>query len=450
MEDAAGYRDVLSAAFGRTGVDRLYLRVTRALGAMAVLAALTAGCGGCTRVQGRHVPPGADARSRVVPARTAPQVLRPAQAIYASSGKIGTLVVQPGTRQRYLLLQEVVRSEASKDMRGQFGRKLQEAEAARIKGVPAAQAYQRFAPRESLVRLDIPSGKAEKLAEFPSANDQVRPMACARNGRVAVQERRPRTRRDLEYRINEWEPKGQWRVVTGWSAVAQYPLAWNPDSTRLLVQILGGASPSRLWPTVGVVTVAATKGAFAQPRLREEASTTARWSVDGKQLYCQRPRTPMLDDLISVAWPSQREMLLSAGIGVTEMSVAEESGDVVVLSPTSGRRVAVWRMRPGSRLKVTPVALPSWPVDAVVSPDGKYVAVVLAGNPESKPTVGEGGLVVYDLDDGSQRSVPGLVGKNVVRVSWALGGRALVFTVAPRGKMEWEALGKQIWLAHVR
>ena len=103
-----------------------------------------------------------------------------------------------------------------------------------------------------------------------------------------------------------------------------------------------------------------------------------------------------------------------------------------------------------SKPERTPVLLPSVPTEFVVSPDGKYVAAVL-GKEVGMSVLAEGGLVVYRLDDGTEYRVPDTVGKNVMMVHWALGSRAVTYSVVPQGSLDWEdkAMGKQVWLAEV-
>jgi len=413
----------LSRAAGLVGC-RAAIRVA-ILASLTPLAVSLAGCG-----EARVVRVGSRGGALPQPARAgsppSTNVVRPpfkpAKVIYTAGGKlgaglVGTLAVQPGTHQGYLLAQEIT------------------------------SAYKVETPRrERLVRLDLSSGKAQTLAEFPAEKFSPRPLAYARSGRVAMQE----LRGYVSYRITVREPDGHWRAVTDWGDAYQTPLAWSPDSASLLIASLftRRSREARGREAILVGTARAAGDPFVVKELPEESLVDALWSADGSQIYCRT--LGFADALLAFNWPSLRETSLSAHTGVDDLSVAEETGDVVFLSRSGDGSVVPWRMKPGSKLEITRVKLSSWwPAEAVVSPDGRYLAVAL-GKPGVVPVVGEGGLVVYGLDDGSQRTVPGLVGKNVMRVQWALSGRALAFTIAQHGQLEWEGAGKQVWLAQVR
>ncbi len=168
---------------------------------VALLVAATA-CG-CAKT-------GGDGRSDHLGKPAAPpKVLKPARVIYTAGGKLGTakigaIAVQPGTKQRYVLLAEWVQQ-------GKEG----------IEG------------RYRLIRLDLSTGCTQELGVVDEGEAEPRHIACARNGRTAVEQGNPQSYE--EYRIRAREPDGAWRVAIDWTqSTLQEPVAWSPDSHSLL------------------------------------------------------------------------------------------------------------------------------------------------------------------------------------------------------------------------
>jgi len=379
---------------------------------VAVLAAATAcGCSG----MGGVAQPG---HSSKPPAP--PRVLKPARVIYTVGGKLGTskiaaIATQPGTKQRYVLLMAWI----PQDKEG-------------IEG------------RYRLVRLDLITGGTQELGAVDEGEAEPRHIACAHNGRIAVEQER----HVEETRISVREPDGAWRTAIDWTqSTLQEPIGWSSDSRSLLCDHF------RTDPFYAVFTAATSASPgepFRERAIAHRSLQNAIWSADGSSFYALAPgRTGTALDLLSVGWPSGREKTLLRG-ELGDLTVAEDSGTLAFIASAGGNRWQIWRMQPGSKPERTPVLLPSVPTEFVVSPDGKYAMAVL-GKEVGMSVLAEGGLVAYGLDDGTEYRVPDTVGRNVMMVHWALGGRAVTYTVVPQGSLDWEdkAMGKQVWLVHV-
>jgi len=192
-----------------------------------------------------------------------------------------------------------------------------------------------------------------------------------------------------------------------------------------------------------VASVTSPGNVFAETPVADQDISQAAWSSDGSHIYAFAPsRLRSALDLVDIAWPLRTgKAVLSGELG--HLSMAEEAGDVVVLAASGDGEVIVWRKRAGAAAEQTAIALPSYPMQAVVSPSGKQLAVVYG-----KEGIGDGGLKLYAIDDGTERQIPNTTGKNIQMLHWALNGRALVFTVVPKGVSPYEekATGKQVWL----
>jgi len=293
--------------------------------------------------------------------------------------------------------------------------------------------------------VDISSAKTHLLLHSSAASTRPDPgwIACARSGRVAVQEVRLGSR-DYEYRIMVLEPDGRWSAVTTWSEDLQAPDGWSPDSSSLLMDRFSPRSYARRF---AVASATSPANVFVEAPVADQDIPQAVWSSDGSHIYALVPsRSRRMLRLVEIAWPSRTETEIFSG-GLGHLSVAEKSGDVVVLTPSRGGKFIIWRRRVGAAPEETGVTLSSYPMEAEVSPSGRHLAVVYG-----KEGVGDGGMRLCDLDDGSEVQVPGTVGKNIQMLHWALEGRALAFTIVPKGVSDWEdkATGTQVWLVRVR
>jgi hypothetical protein len=375
--------------------------------------------------------PAESAAPRAAKARQGPpQTLPAAKAIYTAGGKVGAgwfgaVAVQPGAGQRYLVLVEWIASRQD----------------------PSLGRYR-------LLRLDLSSREVQQLAELGEGELDSRDVACARSGRIAIQEERPQED-DYEHRIRVREPDGQWRPVTDWTlGMTQTPVAWSADSSALLYHRF---SYERSLFSYDVAASSSATAAFAHTAVTGARLLNGTWSKDGRRLYGNgwlSTRSREAPGLIAVDWPSQTARAIpptSTETAVTEVLVAADSGDVVMLRASADWTMTVWRMPSGSsRMESAGITLPARGVGTAISPDSKLLAVVL-GRETKDSVLWEGGLIVYRLDDGRECRVPDTVGKNITAVHWVLGGRALVFTIAPKGIADYEAkgAGQQVWMVEV-
>jgi hypothetical protein len=348
-----------------------------------------------------------------------PKVLKPARVVFTAGGKLGAaktaaIAMQPGTQQRYLVLMEWVQQ----DKTGSEG-------------------------RYRLIRLDLTAGGTQELGAVDGIVAEPRHITYARNGRIAVE--------GEDNQINVREPDGAWRTaIHRTDDTLHEPFGWRPDSQSLLCHHFRSDPFSYVFT---VVTSASPSEPFRERSIAHRLVQNAVWSANGSGFYALAPgRTGTALDLLSVEWPSGRETTLLRG-ELGGLSVAEESGTLAFIGEAEGDNWQVWTMRPGSKPERTPVVLPSMPTEFEVSPDGTYVAAVLGKEPKSDKGFprAEGGLAVYRLSDGAEYRVPDTIGKNVMMMHWVLGGRAVVYTVVPRGFLDWEskAMGERLWLVNV-
>jgi dipeptidyl aminopeptidase/acylaminoacyl peptidase len=207
-----------------------------------------------------------------------------------------------------------------------------------------------------------------------------------------------------------------------------------------------------------VATVISAKGKLRQETLAgpDLPIRQAMWGADDSIIFALvlSPTSIYDSSLLSIGWPS-REMktLLTGPLG--NLDVAEETGAAVV-PMAEGRQwqYDVWVVPPGGKPKRTPITIPGVPTESRISPNGRYLAAVLGGSWEDKiarKLAGDGGLVVYDIVDGSEYHVSGTQGKRIAMAQWVLEGKALVFTIIPKGGHPGnpDALAYQLWLVRM-
>jgi hypothetical protein len=349
-----------------------------------------------------------------------PTMLQPAPVVYTAGGESGTgkiaaMAVQPGTQQRYVVLMEWARQ----DREG-------------IEG------------RYRLLRLDVSTGDTQELGPVDTGEAGPRDIACAANGRIAVEQES-----DLEEtRIRVREPGGAWRAAYGWMAHdLPEPIGWTSDSKSLLCRHFRTDSFDAAFTAL---TSASLRDPFRERSIAHRVLQNATWSADGSRCYALAfSHTGGTLDLLSVGWPSGHESLLLRG-SLGDLSVAEENGTFAFIRETGADGWEVWSVPRGARPGPTPVVLPSVPAEFALSPDGRYAAAVL-GKVAGDSNLAEGGVAVYRLRDGAEYRIPDTVGKNVMMLHWVLGGRAVIYTAAPSGVLSWEskAMGTQVWVAEV-
>jgi len=171
------------------------------------------------------------------------------------------------------------------------------------------------------------------------------------------------------------------------------------------------------------------------------------WAGDGRRLYQVVHRRERGDYMVeAVDWPSLERQIVMTGGGMGMLSVAGKTGAVVWLEQCGvetpddqgemppqpvGR---LWRLSPEGGLEQTPVTVKGVPVMAVVSPDGRRLAVV-TGDPNVRFRTAGNGLVVHSLADGAAHVHPEFDQKSITDVAWVLEGQALV--VAEGKKNVW-------------
>jgi hypothetical protein len=326
------------------------------------------------------------------------------------------IAVQPGAGQRFVFLYEWVRKDE----------------------------------RARLTRLDLADGKVQVLKNLgEETQSPYMDLVCARNGRVAV---------DRFYGTVLREPDGRWRALDDGNG-QKTPMAWSPDSRSLLYSSWSEADiQRRQWWTTMVATVISAKGKLRQETLAgpDLPIRQAMWGADDSIIFALvlSPTSIYDSSLLSIGWPS-REMktLLTGPLG--NLDVAEETGAAVV-PMAEGRQwqYDVWVVPPGGKPKRTPITIPGVPTESRISPNGRYLAAVLGGSWEDKiarKLAGDGGLVVYDIVDGSEYHVSGTQGKRIAMAQWVLEGKALVFTIIPKGGHPGnpDALAYQLWLVRM-
>lgn len=313
--------------------------------------------------------------------------------IYESSRGIYQMACQIGSGQRFFLLAECADERAHDAM-----------------------------PRSRLLRLDLATGRTEVLARSaPGPKSDMPIYSYAPDGRVAAQEVTSSGPNGLVTAITTLEPGRPWRRIRKPDdrTCCMYP-QWSPDGKALLYYRLRYAKPGDLiGDAIMVATVPPGGGEISETELAKDPSLkeSVAWSADGGMVYHQTVVGSEFQ-LISIEWPSRTQAVVFRSFSMHLAGVAEGTGEVVWLSwsPDQPTVFSVWRMAPGRKPEATRASLTHAVREAKVSPDGRHLAVVPA----------EGGVVVYDLSDGSKRSIPALSGKVPLGLHWALGGGALV------------------------
>jgi len=225
---------------------------------------------------------------------------------------------------------------------------------------------------------------------------------------------------DRERMGPRWSPDG--------SALAYYTMTWDElDNTIASWEAVAIAVPRP--PRVGSEIVLARPGHFP---------VDLEWAPSGRRVYLiSHPLGERKALLEAVDWPTLSRRQLMTARGLSQLSVARASGDVIVMEvreEQSGETadaapVVVWRLQPDGTVGETAVRLDRLPIRAIVSPDGERLAVVPHAEGSDARAPRAAGLVVYQLADGSSQRIDGypstLFGPPPVH--WVLGGRALLF-----------------------
>jgi hypothetical protein len=229
---------------------------------------------------------------------------------------------------------------------------------------------------------------------------------------------------------------GRFRSINPPDGRLRGALSWHPDSAHLAYVSFNYSEwySGRDRMTAVVATVRRDAELAGERRLEDAQADLGdvQWAPDGTALYCVKRRRQGWE-LTSIAWPSGSERVLLKAGWLGFLSVAEETGEAVVLSHEEGKAgnspYRVWAISRDGVASKTNVSLEVVPWEVALSPDGRQVAVA-TNNHE---------LVVYDLPEGTKHPVPAT---GCANVRWALSGRAIVYTTegvvlwlvpAPRG-----------------
>jgi len=297
-----------------------------------------------------------------------------------------------------------------------------------------------------LVRLDFASRKAAVVWEMPSP----RPgdllgwcVAVSQDGRrVATIAGDPSGSSDASH-VMVSDDSGNWVPVTPLDNHQRFMLRWSPDGNALAyLRLLDSSSSAAVALPVPRPAQVATEAVLTPQGSR---CTDIAWAPDSQRIYHVAYPPGGEHYLEAVSWPSLKRQRLFAAPDMGRLSVAARTGDVLFLatsqtgpagSARSDRGQLVWRLSPSGRAEKTPVTLAQTPFLALVSPDGKRLAVVPRVEGEQARVLPYGnGLMVYSLADGTSRALRDFQAKPILSVDWALQGRALV--VAERGNSIW-------------
>jgi len=223
-----------------------------------------------------------------------------------------------------------------------------------------------------------------------------------------------------------WSPDG--------SALAYYTMTYEDERSGKIASWEAVALAVPRPPRVGSEIVLARPGHFP---------VDLGWAPSGRRIYLiSHPLGERKSLLEAVDWPTLSRRQLMRARGLDELSVARASGDVIVMEvreKQSGETadaapVVVWRLQPDGTVGETAVRLDRLPIRAIVSPDGERLAVVTPAEDSDPTRPIAGGLVVYQLADGSSQRIdvsPITFSPSTFfgppPVHWVLGGQALLF-----------------------
>lgn len=297
-----------------------------------------------------------------------------------------------------------------------------------------------------LVRLDLANGKGSVAWEVPSGSP-TDPLGfyldLAQDGSRLVMVTRPSWD---ESQLVVRDDTGNWAPVTPLDDRERFLLGWSPDAEALAYLVMSTEHGTR----VAAVSVAHPPRLAKEIILTPEGSRSSEfaWSADGQQIYHVVYRPGSAERYLdAVKWPSLETQRLLSGAWLGRLSAARRTGDVVVFVErvdTDGMDtgdvepiLAVWRVSPSGNVEKTPVTVNRVPFAAVVSPDGKRLAVAPSVERERANLVPYGsGVIVYSLADGTSRVFRGFEGKPVTSLNWVLGGQAVLFVEG----------GKRVWV----
>lgn len=301
-----------------------------------------------------------------------------------------------------------------------------------------------------LLRLNLLSGEAKALYEDVGGDRShlLLEIALSDDGRrMAASYRDAGTPEKYAVRVSS--DSQNWRTVTSLDEYTRVRPRWSPDGRA--VAFLSMDLEHKGLPSIEGVVVRLGMGdrPVEETVLTPAGGRTGEivWAADGRRLY-QVVHRPDADDYFveALEWPSLERHTIVTGAGIGGMGVARKTGDVVWLeacgvetpdedTDTPQQPVGrLWRLSPEGSLEETSVRVKGVSVMAVVSPDGRYLAVV-PGDPTVRFRTAGNGLVVHSLADGTAHTYREFDHRTIVDVAWALEGQALV--VAEGKKNVW-------------
>jgi len=239
-----------------------------------------------------------------------------------------------------------------------------------------------------------------------------------------------------------------WALVTPLDNRVRILPRWSPDATALAFLSMEPEHYPHLIPMEAVVvSVPRPARPGKETILTPEGgrSIDVAWAADGQCLYQAVSRPDRSGFYLeTLDWPSLERRTVMTGGPLGLLSVAGETGDVVWMEEEgnpgttsanqAGQGRVLRRLSPDGKPERTPVRPDRAPFLAVVSPDGRSVAVVPKLDTRDLHPWGKG-LVIYSVRDGAPRAYSEFRDTEVISVAWVLGGRGLA--IAERGKRVW-------------
>jgi len=302
-----------------------------------------------------------------------------------------------------------------------------------------------------LLRVDLASRAAKVVHEEVEGDPEhwLLEIALSDNGRRMAASYKDSPGLPERYGVCVISDGQSWRTVSGPDECVRVLPRCSPDGNAIVFLKIDLGQEDR--PTSEAMAVRLGRGG----RPVEETVLTPKgaspadvvWAADGRRLYQVVHRRERGDYIVeALDWPSLQRHTIMTGGEMGMMSVARKTGAVVWLEwggaahPEDAGETPpqplgrLWRVSPEGGLEETRVRVRGVPVTALLSPDGRYLAVV-TGDPSVRFRTAGNGLVVHSLADGTAHVYQEFDQETIVDVGWALEGQALV--VAEGKKNVW-------------
>ncbi len=273
------------------------------------------------------------------------------------------------------------------------------------------------------LRVDVTTGKTRLLGEM--STPWPLPAVVSPDGQVAVADI-PEEKKPFATRLVVLESGGRWRTLVPLDDRFRALEGWSPDSRRLLYERWEVSPAGRGPGGLVVAEVPAGKDSAAETvvvRIGKGGACRAVWSADGRTIYAAIGKADGPLDLVTFAYPSLEWRTLGRVPPISAFTVATRTGDLVWLAPLSPEKgplpLGAWRMPPGGAPVDTGLRLDK-PVDlAVVSPDGRILAVI-----QDRVT----NLILYDLSSSGQQRTLAHGTQTLGPALWLSGGESVVYS----------------------